>query len=112
MIDQNKMKNNLKEGYPSLIGLGIAVIFIIFMCNTKSNKIEPQPINNTYNNTVNTPSTEVETCHWCGKKFTGEHYSHLGKISDCYTTSSNTITVYCSMKCCEEARASSCPSCR
>ncbi|WP_188051634.1 hypothetical protein [Flavobacterium sp. GP15] len=53
------------------------------------------------------------TCSWCGKSFSGSHYTHLGKMSDCYsTTSSSSIGIYCSMKCCSEARRSSCPTCR
>ncbi|TDW52497.1 hypothetical protein EV144_1011187 [Flavobacterium sp. 270] len=54
-----------------------------------------------------------KTCSWCGKSFSGEHYTHLGKMSDCYRTNSTTsIGYYCSQKCCSEARKSSCPTCR
>jgi hypothetical protein len=66
----------------------------------------------------NSPSTNSgylseKKCSWCGKSFRGEHYTHLGKISDCYSTSSTTsIGIYCSMSCCSQARRSSCPTCR
>lgn len=54
-----------------------------------------------------------KTCSWCGKSFSGEHYTHLGKMSDCYSTNSSTsIGIFCSRKCCTEARRSSCPTCR
>ncbi|WP_140484977.1 hypothetical protein [Flavobacterium sp. GSA192] len=54
-----------------------------------------------------------KTCSWCGKSFSGAHYTHLGKMSDCYSTNSSTsIGIYCSNKCCSEARKSSCPTCR
>lgn len=54
-----------------------------------------------------------KTCSWCDKSFSGSHYTHLGKMSDCYSTdSSSSIGKYCSMRCCSEARKSSCPSCR
>ncbi len=54
-----------------------------------------------------------KTCSWCGKSFSGSHYTHLGKMSDCYSTNSTTsIGYYCSLKCCSEARRSSCPTCR
>lgn len=58
-------------------------------------------------------SSSNETCSWCGKSFSGTHYTHLGKMSDCYSTDSSTsIGIYCSKKCCSEARRSSCPTCR
>lgn len=54
-----------------------------------------------------------KTCSWCGKSFSGDHYTHLGKMSDCYSTNSTTsIGIFCSRKCCTEARRSSCPTCR
>jgi hypothetical protein len=54
-----------------------------------------------------------KTCSWCGKSFSGTHYTHLGKMSPCQSSSSsNSIGTFCSMKCCSEARRSSCPSCR
>lgn len=58
-------------------------------------------------------SYSSQTCSWCGKSFSGSHYTHLGKMADCYsTTSSSSIGTYCSMKCCSEARRSSCPTCK
>lgn len=58
-------------------------------------------------------SYESKACSWCGKSFSGTHYTHLGKMADCQSsTSSNSIGTYCSMKCCSEARRSSCPTCR
>ena len=58
-------------------------------------------------------SDSSRTCGWCNKSFTGEYYTHFGKISDCYTSSSpSAIGTYCSLKCCSEDRRSSCPTCR
>lgn len=58
-------------------------------------------------------SSSSKSCSWCGKSFSGSHYTHLGKMSDCYSTDSSTsIGIYCSKKCCSEARKSSCPTCR
>ena len=72
--------------------------------------------NSTYSNsssTNNSSNSSDETCSWCGKSFSGEHYTHLGKMSDCYSTSSSSsIGVYCSLSCCSQARRSSCPTCR
>lgn len=46
-----------------------------------------------------------KTCSWCNKSFTGEHYTHLGKLADCYSTSNtNTLNKFCSMRCCSESR--------
>jgi len=54
-----------------------------------------------------------KTCSWCGKSFSGTHYTHLGKMAPCQSsTNNNSIGKWCSMKCCSEARRSSCPSCR
>ncbi len=62
---------------------------------------------------VSSSYSASKTCSWCGKSFSGEHYTHLGKMSDCYSTNATTsIGYYCSRKCCSEARRSSCPSCR
>ncbi len=53
-----------------------------------------------------------KTCSWCGKSFTGSHYTHLGKLAPCQSsTSSSSINTYCSMECCSNARRSSCPTC-
>ena len=75
----------------------------------KTKEIESS--NSSYESSTSTSNTS-KTCSWCGKSFTGEHYTHLGKISDCYSTNSaSSIGIYCSMKCCSEARRSSCPTC-
>jgi hypothetical protein len=61
----------------------------------------------------NSSSSDSKTCSWCGNSFSGIHYTHLGKMAPCQSSSSsNSIGKYCSMKCCSEARKSSCPSCR
>ena len=66
----------------------------------------------TYNNSSSSNSYS-KTCSWCDKSFSGEHYTHLGKMSDCYSTSSSSsIGKYCSMSCCSQARRNSCPTCR
>lgn len=53
-----------------------------------------------------------KTCSWCGKSFSGTHYTHLGKLAPCQSsTSSSSIGTYCSMECCSNARRSSCPTC-
>lgn len=46
-----------------------------------------------------------KTCNWCNKTFRGNHYSHLGRMADCYSTSSyNTVNKFCSMSCCSDSR--------
>jgi hypothetical protein len=46
-----------------------------------------------------------KTCGWCNRTFRGDHYTHVGRMADCYSTSSyNTINKFCSMKCCSESR--------
>lgn len=58
-------------------------------------------------------SYSSKTCSWCGKSFSGTHYTHLGKMAPCQSsTNNNSIGKWCSMKCCSEARRSSCPTCR
>tara|TARA_R110002049_G_C9014455_1_gene550896 strand:- start:365 stop:889 length:525 start_codon:yes stop_codon:yes gene_type:complete len=60
----------------------------------------------------NSSSTSTKTCSWCSKQFSGSHYTHLGKLAPCQSSSSsNSIGKYCSMKCCSEARRKSCPTC-
>jgi hypothetical protein len=54
-----------------------------------------------------------KTCSWCNKSFSGTHYTHVGKLSPCYSsTSTSSIGTYCSMSCCSSARKSSCPTCQ
>jgi len=53
-----------------------------------------------------------KSCGWCGTSFSGRHYTHLGKFASCQISPSNSIGMWCSMKCCSEARRSSCPTCR
>ena len=67
-----------------------------------------------YSSSIRSSSSHAsKTCSWCGKSFSGPHYTHLGKMAPCQSSSSsNSIVTYCSMKCCSEARRSSCPSCR
>lgn len=79
--------------------------------------VNSNTINDSYSNNSsssdNSSYSNSKTCSWCGKSFSGSHYTHLGKMSDCYSTDSSTsIGKYCSMQCCSEARKSSCPSCR
>ena len=63
-------------------------------------------------NDNNSISSNSKTCSWCDKTFSGTHYTHLGKMAPCQSSSSDTsIGTYCSMKCCIEARKSSCPTC-
>jgi len=62
---------------------------------------------------TNSSSYDEKTCSWCGKTFSGTHYTHLGKLAPCQSSDDrNSIGIWCSMKCCSEARRSSCPSCR
>ena len=62
---------------------------------------------------TNSSSSDDKTCSWCGKTFSGTHYTHLGKLAPCQSSDDrNSIGKWCSMKCCSEARRSSCPSCR
>ena len=51
-------------------------------------------------------SYEVDkTCSYCAKSFTGTHYTHLGNLADCQSsTDKNSIGKYCSLKCCSESR--------
>lgn len=73
---------------------------------------EKQSNNTNSSSSTYSSSTSSKICSWCGKAFSGEHYTHLGKMSDCYrTNSSSSIGIYCSSKCCSEARKSSCPTC-
>lgn len=73
---------------------------------------EKQSNNTNSSSSTYSSSTSSKICSWCGKAFSGEHYTHLGKMSDCYRTdSSSSIGIYCSSKCCSEARKSSCPTC-
>jgi hypothetical protein len=61
----------------------------------------------------NDKSLKSRTCGWCNKSFFGDYVTHLGRISDCYTSSSDSaIGIYCSFKCCSESRRSTCPTCR
>ena len=51
-------------------------------------------------------------CGYCGKHFSGVHYTHLGKMADCHESSDpNSIGIFCSLDCCTKARKRSCPSC-
>lgn len=74
---------------------------------------EKQETSSYSSSSSNTNYSANKSCSWCGNSFSGSHYTHLGKMSDCYSTnSSSSIGVYCSSKCCSEARRSSCPTCR
>jgi len=47
----------------------------------------------------------AKTCGWCNRTFRGDHYTHIGRLADCYSTSSfNTVNKFCSMRCCSESR--------
>jgi hypothetical protein len=46
-----------------------------------------------------------KNCSWCNKSFSGDHYTHMGKLADCYSTSqAYTINTFCSMSCCSASR--------
>ena len=50
-----------------------------------------------------------KTCSWCNKSFSETHYTHLGKMAPCQSsTNNNSIGMWCSMECCNESRRSSC----
>lgn len=34
-------------------------------------------------------SSESKTCSWCGNSFSGTHYTHLGKMAPCQSSSSS-----------------------
>lgn len=80
---------------------------------TFQKKLKEKEEKPSYGYSSSSTSSGSKTCSWCGKSFSGTHYTHLGKMSECYSTDSSTsIGIYCSMKCCSEARRSSCPTCR
>ncbi len=65
-----------------------------------------------YNSSSSDSSIGSKICSWCNKSFSGSHYTHLGKMAPCQSSnSSSSIGKYCSMKCCSDARRSSCPTC-
>jgi hypothetical protein len=87
---------------------GIKYRIVTFQKKLKEKEEKPN-----YGYSSSSTSSSNKTCSWCGKSFSGTHYTHLGKISECYSTDSSTsIGIYCSMKCCSEARRSTCPTCR
>jgi len=98
------------------------ILFILFLLikflspdsKSEKNNNDSGTINNTGSSTESSGSSSMTlTCSWCGKSFSGTHYTHLGKLAPCQSSnSSNSIGTFCSMRCCSEARRSSCPSCR
>ncbi len=71
-----------------------------------SNNVEPSSSDGTNN------SYSGKVCSYCGKHFSGSHYTHLGKMVDCHeSTDPNSIGIFCSLECCTNARRRSCPSC-
>ena len=110
-----------KNFWPAIIfiGVGISMFFIsIFAESTdqfhKRKSIEIAAESNSKSYSTSTSNTnDSKTCSWCNKSFSGNHYTHLGKMAPCQSSSSeSSIGKYCSMKCCSEARKSSCPTCR
>lgn len=91
-----------------------------FSCDKIFNYKNIKPLDNYYSTNSSSTnssgssysSSSSKTCSWCNKSFSGTHYTHLGKMAPCQSSSSSTsIGKYCSMKCCSDARKSSCPTC-
>lgn len=103
----------------------IAILLVILYLSTLYNKANSKDDNKTvkeestdidvsdsYNSSSTTSYEKSKICSWCSKSFTGIHYTHLGRMSDCNSTSDeNSIGKYCSMQCCSESRKRSCPTC-
>lgn len=80
--------------------------------NTLREETTKTEISTAYDDSGSTNYEASKTCSWCSKSFTGTHYTHLGKMSDCTSsTDPNSIGKYCSMRCCSESRRKSCPTC-
>ncbi|MEI8201544.1 MAG: hypothetical protein WCH34_00915 [Bacteroidota bacterium] len=66
---------------------------------------------NKYSSSNSNENSSEKTCTWCGKKYTGDGYNHLGGAgseSYCATASNGweKENQCCSLKCCEEQWAS------
>lgn len=61
----------------------------------------------------NSGSSSDYKCGYCGKMFSGNIYTHAGKMADCHTTTNPSAALgkFCSSECCSMARMKSCPSC-
>jgi len=97
-------------GFALLIGIGIVINNPHGDAVSSATYQEPAPVET---RTSGSSSYGSKSCGWCGTSFSGRHYTHLGKLVSCRSSnSSNSIGMWCSMKCCSEARKSSCPTCR
>jgi hypothetical protein len=137
IFEEIAFKNNQKINYNipqknnnNLIYFAVFIgVILFFFFQNNNNVVNDSNQNSSQDTTTTSNSSDYSSsstsssssssyssdnkCSWCGKSFSGEHYTHLGKMSDCYSTSSSSsIGVYCSLSCCSQARRSSCPTCR
>lgn len=121
-LDKNKrlnQKQTEKQNRHILMIFVSALVIIIGVfsgINIRHSEAAAPPLKNETTSVSNNSSSNSgysKTCSWCGKSFTGSHYTHLGKMAGCQSSnSSSSLNTYCSMKCCSEARKSTCPQCR
>lgn len=95
-----------------------AYVFFIDTPNKKNNSSvkEEYVAPSSSSRSSSRPSSSSKTCSWCSKSFSGTHYKHMGKFSGCESSNATStlelIGIYCSNKCCSEARRSSCKTCQ
>lgn len=115
---KKRKKNAVVFGCIGLFGTWVCLGDVRHSINDYFRSNNQMEYQNTPSNTssYSEPTTTVsdsKTCSWCSKSFSGKHYTHLGKMAPCQSsTSESSIGKYCSMKCCSEARKSTCPTCR
>lgn len=116
-----KMEMKKRNFWPAFIFMGMGVVMFLAAIfgesseqfhTRKRNEARVEPNASSYS-APTTNTSNSKTCSWCSKSFSGKHYAHLGKMAPCESSNSeSSLGKYCSMKCCSEARKSTCPTCR
>ncbi|RDI13212.1 hypothetical protein DEU42_103122 [Flavobacterium sp. AG291] len=112
------MKDNVGKLIP-IICVGLLLLYLgslyIKATNNAEIPLQEQQMQTSSSESYDSTSQSYEkskTCSWCSTQFTGVHYTHLGRMSDCTSTyDDNSIGKYCSLKCCNDSRKKSCPTC-